>query len=861
MSGSDQGPVQEPSGETDSPAPEDPPPLPHLEDESSPPPLPSQSARDPDNPPPTPTTFNPEHPNHPQPQHVGKSTLRKKKGCRSSFWSAFLWVAIVILLGGGWLAQLIGFEIIRNMRQLERIPDVEAIALVEGEVTMSGWALDGGEKVDGKYTKTRSYYLYWLEEEWEDDDDGGGSWRTRASGRRHADSFVLKDQTGTVEVSLKSLSKSGVDPDLRLDHRHRRGDRRFSEYRIDPEDKFFAFAKAEPRNSTETEPGTPGYQLNFASGGSSFTPILAENATATSIRSGQGTNGVVSSIISVVAFAFGIMLLCFKLRIHRLLLFLTLLSGLNLCALFLMGLGMLATDLEDGKDRLSRHTRSATAAVEHELNLDEGSFNWEGSLSALQNHEDQQSRRRVLGIREDYAAAIERTNAILTRFPERHLAPLWGVRATPSILEEEDPPLDDFEITKSPIPRWMVWIGGAIALICGILGSVSGFRRVKTKRYIENVPTSLSTGLAYGPAEIKGKSVLYEGDNHFIQGPLTGDRCCHVRYKVTEERGSGKDKETVTIEHWTEQVPFLCHDKEGWTRVVPAGAEMRVDCTAHTRSGRRDYYEYSVSEGEDLYILGSAVIEPIEGEALQIADGDNDGFPFLISDKSENDTMLRVSKGALTKISFGFIGIVTLVMLMFAGTGSYSPTDFMAAALTAPAFLVFSTFILMFNDLVFLRNRVKRAHSNIEVALKKRFDLIPNLESIAQSYLGHERELQEHLAKLRSIHKGRKKYTPDQIDSAIRADRAVTDRMLALFEDHPDLKGNTVTADLMNRLVRVENEIALMRDGYNDSVELYRTGSQRFPEVLLAKAFAFRDADFLRAELEVRKVPEVDMGP
>ena len=185
----------------------------------------------------------------------------------------------------------------------------------------------------------------------------------------------------------------------------------------------------------------------------------------------------------------------------------------------------------------------------------------------------------------------------------------------------------------------------------------------------------------------------------------------------------------------------------------------------------------------------------------------------------------------------------------------------MAAALTAPAFLVFSTFILMFNDLVFLRNRVKRAHANIEVALKKRFDLVPNLESIAQSYLGHERELQEHLAKLRSIHKGRKKYTPDQIDSAIRADRAVTDRMLALFEDHPDLKGNTVTADLMNRLVRIENEIALMREGYNDSVELYRTGSQRFPEVLLAKAFAFRDADFLRAELEVRKVPEVDMGP
>lgn len=809
--------------------------------------MPSQSARDPDNAPPAPS-----------PQQVGKSTLRKRKGCRSSFWSTLLWIAIVALLVGGWFAQLAGFEIIREMRQLERIPHVEAIALVDGEVTMTGWVMDGGDKVDGKYTDTRSYYLYWLKEEWVEDDDGGGSWRTRGSGRRHAESFILKDETGTVKVSLESLARSKEHPELKLDYRRRSGDWRYSEYRIDPGEQFFAFAKAEQRDTPETD--SPDYQLNFASQDSSFTPILWQDATETSIRSGQGTNGVVSSIISVVAFAFGIMLLCFKLRIHRLLLFLTLLSGLNLCALFLMGLGMLDTDLKDGKDRLSRHTRSATAAIEHELDLDEGTFTWEGSLQSLRNHEDPQSRRRVLGIREDYAAAIERSNAILERFPERHLAPLWGVRATPSILEEGDPPLDDFEIAKSPIPKWMLWIGGAIALVGGILGSISGFRRVKTKRYIENVPTSLSTGLAYGPAEIKGKCFIYDGDNHFISGPLTGDKCCHVRYKVTEERGSGKDKETVTIEHWTEQVPFLCRDAEGWTRVVPAGAEMRVDCTAHIRSGRRNYYEYSISENEDLYILGSAIIEPIEGETLQVADGDNDGFPFLISDKSENDTMLGVSKGALTKISLGFIGIVTLVMLMFAGTGSYSPTDFMAAALTAPAFLVFSTFVLMFNDLVFLRNRVKRAHANIEVALKKRFDLIPNLESIVQSYLGHERELQEHLAKLRSIHKGRKRYSPDEIDSAIRADKAVTDRMLALFEEHPDLKGDKVTADLMNRLIRVENEVALMRDGYNDSVELYRTGSQRFPEILLAKAFAFRDADFLRAELEVRKVPEVHMG-
>ena len=211
-------------------------------------------------------------------------------------------------------------------------------------------------------------------------------------------------------------------------------------------------------------------------------------------------------------------------------------------------------------------------------------------------------------------------------------------------------------------------------------------------------------------------------------------------------------------------------------------------------------------------------------------------------------------------MSFGFIGIVMTVLLLFAGTGSYSPSDFLVAALTAPAFLVFSTFVLMFNDLVFLRNRIKRAHANIEVSLKKRIDMIPNMESVAKQYLSHEREVHENIATLRSILSGKKKYNSEEIDSAIRVESAVTNRMLALAEDYPELKGNEVMGNLMETLIQVENEVALMRSGYNDSVELYRTGSQRFPEVILAKTFGFRNADFLRAELEVRKTPTTKLN-
>ena len=904
---------------------------------------------------------------------VNKQRLTKsRKGCFSTFWHVLKILLIPMLLIGGCKAQRNGFEKIREMRQLERIPHVDAVALIEGEVTVTGHAMPGGKMVPGKYTKKRSYYLYWLEEKYVKDDDGGGRWEERDSGTSHVPHFPMKDRTGEMIVSLKSLMDRRGSPSMKLDHRHKRGNRRFSEYRIDPGDRLFAFAKAEPwtgkldddpilgmevfnaprriRTSSINDtnkfqlvhvtvvkkvvPGSPAeraglkkgdiirvldgmdgrlvvgedatwvashvskkqagdkveiriargkeakeqtlsvelgkrgssgdqfkpdYYLNFNAKGS-FTPVLSETATATSVRSSQGAGGVILSVGSLAAFAFGIMLLCFKLRIHRLLVFLSLLSGLNLFVLVNMGLKMMAADLKDGRERLARHTLSASTAIEKELGLDAGSFHWESSLKQLESQEDAQTRQRVLGIRQDYAAAVERSNAILGRFPERRLAGYWDVRPQPSILEEGDLPMADFEIAPSPIPGWLTWFGGILALVGGVLGSILGFKRVKTKRYIENVPTSLSTGLAYGPAEVQGKVVLYGGDEHFIAGPLTEARCCHVHYKVTETRGSGKEQKTVTIEEWTEQVPFECHDSEGGVRVVPEGAEVQARLAMHRSAGRRNYYEYHIAEDEQLYILGSAVIEPIVGETLQMADGDNDGFPFLISDQDEHETMLKVSRGGLIRMSFGFIGIVMMVLLLFAGTGSYSPSDFLVAALTAPAFLVFSTFVLMFNDLVFLRNRIKRAHANIEVSLKKRIDLIPNMESVAKAYLEHEREVHRNIAALRSILSGKKKYSPDEIDSAIRAESAVTNRMLALVEDYPELKGNEAMSNLMDNLILVENEVALMRNGYNDSVELYRTGSQRFPEVILAKAFGFRNADFLRAQLEVRKAPEVGLG-
>ncbi len=89
---------------------------------------------------------------------VKSGKAKGKKGCASSFFSALLVLLIPGLLLGGYWAQQAGFEEIRQMRQLERIPHVDAIALIEGEVSMEGRALPGGKMGPGKYTRKRRYY-------------------------------------------------------------------------------------------------------------------------------------------------------------------------------------------------------------------------------------------------------------------------------------------------------------------------------------------------------------------------------------------------------------------------------------------------------------------------------------------------------------------------------------------------------------------------------------------------------------------------------------------------------------------------------------------------------------------------------
>ena len=752
------------------------------------------------------------------------------------FWAI---LGFFLILLGFWL-QSSGFEKLRQMRQMERVPEVSVLHVVPGEVSMSGVAQKDKKILKSKYSKSPCLYHSYRKEREQKNSDGETTWVTVESGSDWTN-FYLVEETGKILVDLE---ERGVRPDLERDYRRTSGRYRYTEWRIDEGENLFAFAMATKR--------TEGFSLRFDLPGS-YSPILS-NDDALGNRSGYGAKGVFASIGSVALLCFGCLYLCFAFRVHRVLVFLSFVSVFTCIAMVYSGLVMMKADLTDGFARLERLEKAASSEVEELIG---SKPDWKTLPSAIDSL-SARDRMRVLGIREDLVASVERTNAIRERFPESWLAPLWGIRAWPSLLGEGEVVSDEALIKKTPIGEWVSYLCMGISVAMMGWGGVSGFRRIKTKRYVENVPTSLSAGLAYGPAEIKGQAELKS--DRSLTGPLSNEKCVYFRYRITERRGSGKNAKTVVIKDDEECVPFQCRDVEGVTGIDPIGAEVTSEFKVRKRMGRQTHTEWHIAPDAEIYVLGSAVVDPDKGDRLIISDGDNDGFPFLISVDTETEVMLRQSRKGLMRIGIAQNGTVFLGLIIFASLGSFAATDFLLSALVSPLFLGFSMFVLMFNDLVFLRNRVKRAWANIEVSLKKRADLIPNLEKIVKAYLSHEQSVMESVARLRSAVVGKTSYSPSEVDAAMKEETALAARLIALQENYPDLKGNQMMEDFMNRLTWMENEVALMRAGYNDGIERYREVKQRIPEVFIAKAFNFQTVDYLKFALEVKEVPSLDFA-
>ncbi len=151
--------------------------------------------------------------------------------------------------------------------------------------------------------------------------------------------------------------------------------------------------------------------------------------------------------------------------------------------------------------------------------------------------------------------------------------------------------------------------------------------------------------------------------------------------------------------------------------------------------------------------------------------------------------------------------------------------------------------IIIYNSLVKLKVRVKNAWSQIDVQLKRRHDLIPNLVNTVKGYAKHERELFETIAKYRSMAQNAKNMK--EIGESEGHLTEAMQKLIAIVENYPELKANENFLQLQEELVSTENKIAFARQFYNDTVMKYNTRIESFPSNIIAGMFNFKKADFL----------------
>jgi LemA protein len=187
--------------------------------------------------------------------------------------------------------------------------------------------------------------------------------------------------------------------------------------------------------------------------------------------------------------------------------------------------------------------------------------------------------------------------------------------------------------------------------------------------------------------------------------------------------------------------------------------------------------------------------------------------------------------------------------------------------LVVPIFFILMWIVSAYNRLVSLRNRFKNAFAQIDVQLKRRYDLIPNLVETAKGYIKHERGTLEAViaarnaastANVRAAQNPGDAAAMKELSGAEAALTGTLGRLFALSEAYPDLKANTTMLSLMEELTSTENKVAFARQAYNDSVMSYNTQRETFPTNMIAGPFNFGPAElFVVEKPQEKEAPKV----
>ena len=756
------------------------------------------------------------------------------------YYLLFLILTVVLgLIGLGIQEHSLGT--VRNIRRLERIPRSPVDALLPGPVRIQGQVdqLPGTPLLKSKWTQTPCVWVHAIKEEERTDSDGHSDWVT-VYDETYYSHFLIRDKTGKVQIQ----PTEDADFDIESTWESDTGSERYTEYRIDPDETIFVVGLFENDGK--------GSRITFNHPGE-YVPIVSNQPVA-GARAGlavSATFWIIVSLLSVSAACVCLMIGC---KLHNALGFAIIVGSVETLFLLYGGLTMMSADLT-AADKIhaqqEREARDLVTSGMQELKIP-WSGNWTDQEAFAKAAKAGTAGMRLTRIRSTMAARAARTTAVLHRFPQSLVAWYLGLKPPPAILAPGETATTDTATIKPAVP-YFLW--PTLIVFFGLLGAaiglLTGFSEVKLKRLIENVPTRRATEVTIGITELEGK-LKHEGEIELLDGPLTHKPCVWYHYKVQEWRG----RYLKTLEDHTCTTVFLCQDDSGEISVAPKDAKIISGRRAKRKSGEKIFTEKSLRPGDPLYILGSAEVDPVSGDSLRIEKGPQN-LPFLISNLPKHVIMTREIVAGFWLLACGIAAAAAVLLGLLLYNGRVAAVDqLMAAAASIFAVSAVVTAI-MYNDLIFLRKRVSWAAANIDVALKKRADLVPQLETIAKGYMKYEKEVQPALAALRATW-SQKGITPAQAGDSVEASQKATNTLLGLREQYPELKADTLTDNLIRGIVALENEIAACRDGYNAAVEIYRTRIHSIPEVVLAKLFHFKDVPFLAWKGEVRQLSKLD---
>ncbi|MFQ3230704.1 LemA family protein [Reinekea sp.] len=697
-----------------------------------------------------------------------------------------------------------GFTKLSEVRQLDRLPNTPIAALTEGVYALDGTIEEANNAIIAPYSKTPVvFYAYKLEETYTDS-DGDQKTRTLESGKS-ATPFTLADTSGEVRVqpgfALQQIKISAPET-----YRRKDGDLTYTEHTLAAENQIQLTGHYDPKSA----------ELKLSQTDGSVPKIIT---TQTLAREGGQSLFWIGMIISaaVGALAVGVAFILTGFAVHRFWVFVLVMTVGIMAALATLGIRAVQIDWQHAAQLYSQRSQAA--------------------LSQPKNSYAQEDLFRYYLLLKQSAQGWP-DHALFENFARSNLdlPVLTDTRQQALIAQIAVKASSRFENS------WITYLVCLIAVFVCVGLIWAALVAIRFKRLVEFIPTSKTTGLTYGIAELFG-IVQTNTEAPVLRSQLNQKDCVAYRYSIEERRGSGKNQKWVEIESGDESVNFWLEDNLGRVSINPNQATIKYPEKLIKQEGSRRYSEYWLAPLTEVYCLGFAGFDDQQPSTLVMQNSED--IDLLLTAEDEQKVILgQGAKGfLLTGLALAFGLMAGTVWL--AGSGSFTPLDLLSVSLLVPVLLLLITVVMHYNSLVFLRQRVSKTAADIDTLLQKRHDLWPRIQETVKGYLAHESALLESISLVRS---GRAS-VQDSADNAsrhLKVEEKTVGKLVALTEQYPELKANKVMQQFTQQMERSEDELALIRQGYNDSVTLYNTQIEKLPDVILARVFGFKAAAIFR---------------